>query len=69
MGWCSVGLVLTRGEGASLALVGDRSSDCVTIQMPHGGRCFTLTSSTPHYFLLGWLKLSQALLLDQLRLA
>ena len=36
MGWCSVGLVLTRGEGASLALLGDRSSDGVTIQMPHG---------------------------------
>ena len=36
MGWCSVGLVLTQGEGASLALVGDRSSDGVTIQMLHG---------------------------------
>ena len=33
------------------------------------GRCFTSTSFTPHLFLLGWLKLNLALLLDQLRLA
>ena len=26
-----------------------------------------LTSFTPHFFLLGWLKLNQTLLLDQLR--
>ena len=32
-------------------------------------RCFTLTSFAPHLFLLGWLKLNLALLLDQLRLA
>ena len=33
------------------------------------GRWLTLTSFTPHLFLLGWLKLNLALLLDQLRLA
>ena len=34
------------------------------------GRCFiTLTSLTPHLFLLGWLKPNLILLLDQLRLA
>ena len=33
------------------------------------GRCFTSTSFAPHLFLLGWLKLNLALLLDQLRLA
>ena len=33
------------------------------------GTCFTLTSFAPHLFLLGWLKLNLALLLDQLRLA
>ena len=32
-------------------------------------RCFTLTTFAPHLFLLGWLKLNLALLLDQLRLA
>ena len=38
-------------EGASLALVGHPSSDRVTIKR---GRCFiTLTSLTPHFFLLG----------------
>ena len=31
-------------------------------------RCLTLTSFAPHLFLLGWLKLDLALLLDQLRL-
>ena len=33
------------------------------------GRCFTSTSFTPRLFLLGWLKLNLALLLNQLRLA
>ena len=32
-------------------------------------RCFTSTSFAPRLFLLGWLKLNMALLLDQLRLA
>ena len=36
------------GEGASLALVGDPSSDGVTIKMPYGGRYFTSTSLPPH---------------------
>ena len=33
------------------------------------GRCFTSTSFAPNLFLLGWLKLNLALLLDQSRLA
>ena len=33
------------------------------------GRCFTSTSFAPHLFLLDWLKLNLALLLDQFRLA
>ena len=33
------------------------------------GRCFTLTSFTHYLFLLDWLKLNLAILLDQLRLA
>ena len=51
----STGASLTSwGEGgASLALFGDPSGDSVTIKI----------------FLLGWLKLNLALLLDQLRLA
>ena len=57
------------GESASLALVGDPSSDGVMIKVPYGvdvlHRCFTFA---PHLFLLGWLKLNLALLLDQLRL-
>ena len=59
------------GEGASLALVGHPSSDGVTRHDKNAlwGRCFTSTSFAPHLFLLGWLKLGLALLLDQLRLA
>ena len=56
------------GEGASLALVGHPSSDDVN-KNALWGRCFTSTSFAPHLFLLGWLKLNLALLLDHLRLA
>ena len=44
--------------------------DGVTIKNTLWDRCFTTsTNFTPHHFLLGWLKLNLALLLDQLRLA
>ena len=59
----------SQGEGASLTLIGGPSSDRVTIKNALCGRCFTSTSFAPHLFLLGWLKLNLALLLDQLRLA
>ena len=66
----SSGASLTSwGEGTFLALVGDPYSDGVTIKMPYGVDVFTLTSFAPHLFLLDWLKLNLALLLDQLRLA
>ena len=51
------------GEGASLALVGHPSSDGVTIKMPYGVDVFIDQLRTP-FFLLGWLKLNLALLLD-----
>ena len=55
------------GEGASLALVAHPSSDGVTIKMGYDGvDVFTLTSFVHHLFLLDWLKLNLALLLDQL---
>ena len=38
-------------------------------KIPMWGRSFTSTIFAPHLFLLGWLKLNLALLLDQLRLA
>ena len=70
LGWCPAGPVLPHGgEGASLVLVVNPSSDGVTIKVPYGVRCFTLTSFAPHLFLLSWLKLNLALLLDQLGLA
>ena len=62
---CNTGLVSSGAsltsweEGASLALVGHPSSDGVTIKIPY----------MVDVFLLGWLKLNLALLLDQLRLA
>ena len=63
----SSGVSLTSwGEGASLALIGHPSSHDKNALW---GRCFTSTSFAPHLFLLGWLKLNLALLLDQLRLA
>ena len=46
------------GRRFLLVLVGQPSSDGVTIKMSLWGRCFTLTSFTPHLFLLGWLKLN-----------
>ena len=52
-----------------LIMVGDPSSEGFTKKNASWGRCFTLTSFTPHLFLLGWLKLNLDLLLDQLRLA
>ena len=64
------GLVTSRasltswGEGAFLALFGDPYSDSVTIKMPYGVDVFTSTSFAPHLFLLDWLKLNLALLLD-----
>ena len=56
-------------EGASLALVGDPSSDGFMIKIPYGVDVLhQLTLHfTHHLFLLGWLKLNVALLLDQLR--
>ena len=45
------------GEGASLTLIDDPSSDGVMIKMPYG-------VDVLHLFLLGWLKLDLALLLD-----
>ena len=56
------------GEGASLAFVGNPSTDGVTTKMPYGVD-LTSTSFAPHLFLLGWLKLNLALLLDELGLA
>ena len=66
----SSGVTLTSwGEGASLALVAHPSRDGVTIKMGYDGvDVFTLTSFVHHLFLLDWLKLNLALLLDQLRL-
>ena len=58
------------GEGASIALVGDPSSDDVMIKMPY--RVDVLhhpALSAPHLFLFDWVKLNLALLLDQLRMA
>ena len=48
----------------------DEAGDSVGFQGRSGkwGRCFTSTSFAPHLFLLGWLKLNLAVLLDQLRL-
>ena len=57
---------MSWGEGASLAMVGHSFSDGVTYAL--WGRCFISTSFTIHLFLLGWLKLNLALLIDQLRL-
>ena len=58
------------GEGASLVLVGDPSSDGVMVKMPYGVDVLHQPASKPIYWvLLGWLKLNLALLLDQLRLA
>ena len=57
-GLVSSGASLTSwGESASLALVGHPSNDGCP------------TSFAPHLFLLGWLKMNLALLLNQLRLA
>ena len=56
------------GKGASLALVGHPSSDGVIIKMSYGIDVLH-RSFAPHLFLVGWLKLNLALLLDQLRLA
>ena len=58
----SGGTLTSWGEGASSAMVGYPSSDGVTIKMPYG-------VDVLHVFLLDWLKLNLALLLDQLRLA
>ena len=60
---------ISWGDGASLALVGHPSSDGVCDNKNAlWGRYFPSTSFAPHLFLLGWLKLNLALLLDQLRL-
>ena len=62
LSWFPVGPVL----GASLALVGHPSSDGVN-KNALWDRCFTWTSFAPHLFLMGWLKMNLALLLDQWR--
>ena len=36
LGWCPAGPVLPHGEKVPLALVGDPSSDGVTMKMPYG---------------------------------
>ena len=56
------------GGGASLALVGHLSSDGVTIKMRYGVDVLHQPASHS-LFLLGWVKLNLALLLDQLRMA
>ena len=58
------------GEGTSLALAGDGDKNDKDAHDKNAlwGRCFTLTSFAPNLFLLGWLKVNLALLLDQLRL-
>ena len=53
--------LISWGEGVSLALVGNPSNDTV--------KMFYNDQLALHLFLLGWLKLNVALLLDQLRLA
>ena len=53
------------GEGASLALVGNPSSDGITIKMSYGVDVLHRHSFAPNLFLSGWLKLNLALLLDQ----
>ena len=55
------------GGGVSLPVIGRPSSDVVMIKMLYGVDVFT--SFAPDLFLLGWLKMNLALLLDQLRLA
>ena len=64
----SSGVSLTSWGGVSLAWVGDPSSDGVTIKMLYGVM-FYIDQLHTHLFLLDWLKLNLALLLDQLRLA
>ena len=56
------------GEGASLPLVGNPSSDGIRIKMPYGVDVLHRPAFHPIFFLLGWLKLNLALLFDQLRL-
>ena len=69
-GLVSSGVSLTSwGKDASLALVGHPSSDGTTIKMPYGVDVLHRPASHPHLFLLGWLKLNLAFLLDPLRLA
>ena len=36
LGWCPAASLTSWGEGACLALVGDPSSDGLTIKMPYG---------------------------------
>ena len=57
------------GEGVSLVLVSNPSSDGVMIKMPYGVDVLHRPALHPHVFRLGWLKLNLALMLDQLRLA
>ena len=67
----SIGASLTCWkEGISLVLVGNPSSDGVMLKMPYGVDVLHWPALHPIFsFLLGWLKLNLALLLDQLRLA
>ena len=58
----------SRGEGASLALVGHPSSGEVPIKMPYEVDVLDQAASHP-IFHIQLVKLNLALLLDQLRLA
>ena len=70
----NTGLVSSRvsltpwGEGASLALVGHPSSDCVTIKMPYGVDVLHQPASHP-ILPIGLVKTKSGFILDQLRLA
>ena len=67
-GLVSSGDILTSwGEGASLAWVGDPSSDGIMIKVHYGVDVLHRPASHPIFSY--WLKLNLALLLDQLRLA
>ena len=56
------------GEGGSLALVGQLSSDGVTIKIPSGIDVLLRRPAWHHIFLIGLLKTESLSLLDQLRL-
>ena len=70
--WTNTGSVfsgaslISRGKGASLPLVGDPSSDGVAIKMSYVVDILHRPVSHCYLFLMGWLKLTLALLLDKI---